>query len=118
MQSLRISLPAINALEASPDARDYSLLADEDNVLIKEHSRGSSTIDDLQTLEVSHNLNYLPHFYSYAEISSGRFQISNGYNLFGSFRSFVDSSKLYIENVSGVNDSDVRYFIFYDDVPE
>lgn len=114
MLTVRVSLPTIDALEASPDPRDYSLLADDDNILIKEFSRG--TVNG-QSKTIEHALGYYPHFYAYGEISSGRFQIANGYNLFGDFRSYVNDTNLYIQNTTG-SDKDMRYFIFYDDIPE
>lgn len=115
MQTVRISLLGIDALEADPDARDYSLLADEDNILIKEHSRGS--VEDDTTVEVNHDLGYFPHFYAYGQTSSGTFQIMNGFNLFGDFRSFVKTNSLNLVNVSG-EERVMRYYIFYDDMPE
>jgi len=114
MFTVRVSLPTVDALEANPDPKDYSLLADDDNVLIKELSRG--TVNG-QSKTVDHDLNYYPHFYAYGEISSGRFQIMTGYNMFGSFRAYVDATKLYLQNTTG-SDKDMRYFIFYDDIPE
>jgi len=116
VQTLRISLPGINALESSPDPRDYSLLADEDNVLIKEHSRGSgktSTIDG--TFTVNHRLGYKPHFYVYAKQLSGRMGIVNGFNLFGDYVMLVSNTLIVL---AGLPDEDVRYFIFYDNIPE
>lgn len=115
MQTLRISLPGINALESSPDPRDYSLLADEDNVLIKEHSRGSGSTSSTFTIE--HNLGYFPHWYAYGQVSSGRYQIANGYNLFGEWRSVSFEDDLDIQQLVGGTQS-LRYFIFYDDIPE
>ncbi len=111
---IRISLVGTNALEGSPDPRNYILLADADNVLIKEQSRG--TLTGMGTLSTTHSIGYRPHFYAYGEISTGRFQIMNGYNLFGQFRSRVDSTKLYLENLTG-SSKDMRFFVFYDDIP-
>lgn len=110
---MRLALPGYNALTET-DIDNFSLYTDSDNVLIKEHSRG--TVNG-QNKEVTHSLNYYPHFYAYGEISSGRFQIMTGYNLFGDFRAKVDSTKLYLQNTTG-SDKDMRYFIFYDNVPE
>jgi hypothetical protein len=115
--TVRVSLPGINALETSPDPTDYALLADEDNVLIKEQSRGSVEVSDADTEVVAHNLNYLPHFYAYGEVSSGRFQIATGFNLFGDFVANVDDTNLNLNNRSG-STAEMRYFIFYDDIPE
>jgi hypothetical protein len=115
--TMRVALQSYNA-ETDTDPRHYSLFTDEDNVLIKEHSRGSAEKDAGQTLTVNHDLGYYPHFCAYAEISSGRYQVVNGYNLFGAYRSNVDVDNLYIKNVLAGNDFTMRYFIFYDDIPE
>lgn len=114
MLTIRISLPGIDALE-STDPRDFALIADEDNVLIKEHSRGS--VEDDTTVEVSHGLDYFPHFYAYGETSSGTYQIINGFNIFGEFRSYVDNDKLYLVNTS-FGERIMKYYIFHDDMPE
>lgn len=110
---IRVALPGYNAL-TDTDPNHFSLFSGEDDVLIKEHSRG--TVNG-QYESVTHNLNYYPHFYAYGEVSAGRFQIMSGYNLFGDFRSYVTSTKLYLDNTTG-SDKDMRYFVFYDDVPE
>ena len=110
---IRCALSGYNAL-TDTDPNHFSLFTGEDDVLIKEHSRG--TVNG-QSESVSHNLSYFPHFYAYGEISSGRFQIATGYNLFGDFRAYVDATTLYLQNTTG-SDKDMRYFIFYDDVPE
>jgi len=111
--TMRVSLAGTNAL-TSTDVTKYSIFADDDNVLIKQLSSGT---ENGQDEEVTHSLSYFPHFYAYGEISSGRFQIMTGYNLFGDFRAHVDSTKLYLTNLTG-SDKDMRYFIFYDDMPE
>jgi len=113
--TFRVSLPGFNCLTEA-DPANYSVYADSDNVLIKEHSRGSATIGQT-TYSVSHNLGYFPHFYVYGEISAGKFQIVNGYNLFGDWRSILkDVNTLDITNIRGPASADLRYFIFYDDV--
>lgn len=113
MKTVRVSLPGTNALEENPDPRNYALLADDDNILIKEHSRGSVPNTDV----VEHNIGYFPHFYAYGEVSSGLFQIASGYNLVGEFTSSVDENNLYLTNNSG-SAREMRYFLFYDDIPE
>lgn len=116
--TVRISLDGIGALD-SDDPRDFSLFADEDNVLIKEFVRGNVEIDSSGTpTQITHSLGYPPHVYAYGEMPSGRYRLINGWNLFGDWRMQVDTTKLYLVNVSGTNDLDCRYFIFYDDVPE
>ena len=111
--TLRVTIPGYNALTET-DQKKYSIYADEDNVLIKEQARG--TVNG-QNETVAHNLGYFPHMYAYGEISAGRFQLMTGFNLFGSFKAFVDDTNLRLF-ASGLGDVDMRYFIFYDDIPE
>lgn len=110
---IRVALSGTNAL-TDTNPNNFSLFSGDDDVLIKEQSRG--TING-QAESITHNLNYYPHFYAYGEISAGRFQIMTGYNLFGDFRAYVDDTKLYLQNTTG-GDKDMRYFVFYDDIPE
>lgn len=116
MNVLRVALEGYSAL-IDIDPRHFSLFSDQDNVLIKEHSRGSASVANSAIQQITHSLGYYPHFYTYIEVSSGRYQIVNGHNLFGDGRSHVDTTKLYIRNTSGAT-AIVRYFIFYDDIPE
>jgi len=113
MQTIRISLPTIDALEASPDPRDYSLLADEDNILIKEHSRG--VLPDGGSVE--HNLGYLPHYYAYAQVTSGRMQIATSYDPNKATRSIITEVDLTISGAAEF-DGNARYFIFHDNIPD
>lgn len=113
-QTFRISLPTYNALTDS-DPRHYSLFADSDNVLIKEHSRGSASVSNGGTEEVDHGLGYLPHFFAYTEMSSGRYRLTNGYNIYLGWKTWVDTSTLYINNNSG-QEAGTKYFVFYDDI--
>jgi len=110
---IRVALPGYNAL-TDTDPNHFSLFTGENDILIKEQSRG--TVNG-QSTNITHGLNYYPHFYAYGEVSAGRFQIMTGYNLFGDFRAYVDKTKLYLQNTTG-SDKDMRYFVFYDDVPE
>jgi len=114
---IRVALPGqANAL-VDTDPRDYSLFTDQDNVLIKEHSRGSVELDAFQSTNITHNIGYPPHFYVWAETSpAGRYQLVNGYSMYADWRVQVDSTKLYIENLQSNNDEGVQYYIFYDNI--
>ena len=114
--TIRVSLMGTNALESAPDVRNYSLLADDDNVLIKEHSRGTKSVGAYSAGIAEHSLGYFPHFYAYAEKSSGRYQLVNGYNIYSEFRAEVDTTNLYLYN-AGSSTKIMRFFIFYDDIP-
>ena len=72
-------------------------------------------IDDGDTSEISHNLGYKPHVYVYGEDSTDdEFDLVNGYNIFIGWKFKVDNNKLYINNFTGTDDREARYFIFYD----
>jgi hypothetical protein len=116
--TIRVSLSGINALEATPDARDYSLLADDDNILIKEEGRGSVDVAEFTWEEIDHDIGYCPHFYIYGEVSSGRYQLVNGYNIFGNFLGYTGISTLYLKNGMCGDSRKIRYYVFYDDIPE
>lgn len=114
---IRVALSGFNAVTDS-DIRHFSLYSDDDNVLIKEHSRGTVTdLDDAQTSTITHSLGYSPHCYVYGETSTnGRFQLVTGYNLFGDWRMLTNDDDLEIDNNTGTDNRDIRYFIFYDNI--
>jgi len=108
----RISLPGIDALSSS-DPRDFSLFADSDNILIKEKARGTVSINNGYNTTIAHNLGYLPHFYVYGPLASGKVEVINGYNIYGDWLAYADTTNLYIGNRSGATRT-ATYFIFYD----
>ena len=71
MFTVRISLPGKDAL-VSTDPRDFSLFADQDNVLIKEHSRGAGSLANGDSATITHSLGYIPHYFAYIQVASGR----------------------------------------------
>lgn len=115
-QTIRVSLPTHNSLTDN-DVRNYSIFADNDNVLIKEHSRGTTQINDNVQASITHSLGYSPHCYVYGETSTdGRFQLVCGFNPFGKWRMDTTDSFLRIRNTTGTADREARYFIFYDNI--
>lgn len=113
---IRVALPTYNAL-TDTDPRHYSLFSDADNVVIKEHSRGTTQINSGATATITHSLNYSPHCYVYGETSTNnRFRIVVGFNIFGTWRMHTTSTTLVIRNTTGTADREARYFIFYDNI--
>lgn len=111
----RISLPGIDAL-TDGTIDNYSLYADSDNILIKEFARGGTTLVFNAIATVAHSQGYIPMFLAYAEVSSGRFRVSNAFDpIGGGWRSYIDNTNLYIENRYG-GTQDATYYIFYDNV--
>ena len=116
MKTVRISLPGIDALEATPDPRDYSLLADSDNVLIKEESRGSGTITSGNSVTITHDLGYIPLYFVFVEVSTGRYRLVNAESpLGGDFSVYTTTSALTITNNTG-STRGYQFYIFYDNI--
>lgn len=110
--TMRVSLPGKNALIDS-DIDNYALYADEDNVLIKEHLRGSTSIAAASTGTVNHNLGYIPLVFAFAEVSAGKwcqvFSDSADYDVYLT----LSTTQLILGNrtVSAVK---FKYYIFHD----
>lgn len=113
-QTIRVSLPTYNCLtDTNPD--HYALYADSDWPLIKEKARGTGSIALYDTETIAHNLGYIPFYLVYCEIASGEYQIANAFDPVGSgWRSYADTTNLYITNFYSSTYTDYRYYIFYD----
>jgi len=114
-QTLRVSLPTYNAL-IDNDPRHYSIFADSDNILIKEHSRGSGSISDGAVVTIAHNLGYVPFVLVMAQQTGQPIALcSAGESAAGTLvRCDVDSTNLYIRDVSNGTGGSYQYYIFYD----
>ena len=110
--TVRISLPGIDAL-ASNDPRDFSLFADQDNVLIKEYVRGNVEVTGYSTLEIEHGLGYVPLVFVYAE-DIYYDQYLHGPGLYSSFYWLADEENIYLHNSTVTRN--FKYYIFYDNV--
>lgn len=106
---MRVALPGYN-VETETDIYRFSLYTDSDNVLIKEHSRGSGN----GNVTITHSLGYVPFFLVYTEISAGVFRVVSAQSpLGGGPRVYATTSQLVISNNAG---ADYQYYIFYDDM--
>lgn len=113
--TVRISLPDKDCL-TSTDPRDYALFADEDNVLIKEFSRGTGNVSYLSDGTITHNLGYIPFFMAFAQVGSSRYRIANCYDPVGSgWRVTAGTDNLVISNHEGTF-TGYKYFLFYDNM--
>lgn len=111
----RITLPTYDVLtDTNPD--HFSLLADQNNILIKEFTRGSASITGGGTTQtITHGLGYVPFFLVYANEPSSGWQLVQFGVISASVPNYnaeADTTKLYITN----NDvtTTFKYFIFYD----
>lgn len=110
--TIKCALDGYNAL-TDTDPRHFSLIADSDNILIKEFARGSITVGSFDDGYVEHNLNYPPKYIAYVETSSGVWEWVNGYNIYSEFNVYATSTRLYFVN-SSLSSRNFKYYIFYD----
>jgi hypothetical protein len=119
----RVILPGYDALtDTNPD--HYSLLADEDNVLIKKFAGGTETITDGNPTEytLAHNLGYIPFYVAFCDDANNGIWsiINNQYNPFSvpSEISGIDVDNLRIWNFGGHASGNLHtaYDIFYEDM--
>lgn len=117
-QTIRVSLPTYNALTAtSPD--QFALLADSDNILIKEFTRGTASIGTSSNTTITHNLGYVPfvlaHFSLPSYDANQFFWICDAnFNSGGAIEMYITSTTVYLKNWHTVYAASVKYFIFYD----
>jgi hypothetical protein len=112
---VRVALPGYNAL-TDTNLDHFALYTDQDNVLIKEHSRNSQSVNNGNSLTVNHNLGYTPQCLVYNETATpGRYKLSNGYDVLLPVRSSVNDTSLIVFNNSGATRI-IKYFIFYDNI--
>lgn len=109
--TFRVSLPTINAL-TDTNPKNFSIFADADNVLIKELTRGASTVATQP--QITHSLGYIPFYLIMGEVSSGRYRVANSQNIqAGVWLTYCDTSKIYLDAGASASDK-YSYFIFYD----
>lgn len=113
-KGMRVALPGYNAL-TDTNADHFSLYTDEDWVLIKEFARGAGTVSYGSIAEITHSLGYVPAFLVYTEMGSNLYRLSSSNNfLYGGWRCYADTTKLYIVNNYSSTYTNYNYYIFYD----
>lgn len=113
---LRVALPGYNA-ETDTNLDHFSLYTDQDNVLIKEKTRGQVTVGAGTDQNIAHNLGYVPLFLVFVNdtgISANAWSLVGiGSILSAQFVASADTTNLVISNLSG-GSLTFKYFIFYD----
>lgn len=116
---LRVALPTYN-VKTETDIDKFPLRTDEENILIKEFTRGafyrSSGVET-----IAHNLGYVPDFKVYVNDQASMnlrygwkaVAAQNSAFLVNNFYAYADTTNIYIYNNSGINCSFV-YYIFFD----
>lgn len=113
---IRVALPGYDALDDT-NLDHFALYTDEDNILIKEKERGQSSITSGNSVDIAHNLGYVPLFFVFVNLTSIS---ANAWALvgLGSILSSLyfaggDTSNIVIGNLTG-GTLTFKYFIFYD----
>jgi len=114
-QVIRVSLPTYDSLtDTNPD--HFALYTDETNdfILIKEKLRNKISVNG--SVNINHNLNYVPFCLVFAEISSGRWKKLFSTPIDSSGYSYsINNMQLVLSNTTGVA-KNYSYYIFYDDI--
>ena len=73
----KVALPGYNA-ETDTNLDHFALYVDgtTDHILIKEKTRGSVAVNNGSTVEINHNLTYVPFALAYATIGGNRIFLS------------------------------------------
>lgn len=115
-QVIRVTKPGYDVFTET-NLYNFSLYSDSDNILIKELSRGSGTLALHAEETINHNLSYIPFFLVYGQVASGRYRVANMFDPLGSgWRSYVDTTSLFIDNEFDNTNTGYKYFLFYDNM--
>lgn len=113
---MNVALPGYNAL-TDTNLDHFSLYTNEDNVLIKEFTRGSISVGSGVDQTIPHNLGYVPFFLVFVnETSLGGSSwalVGIGSILSMLYAASADTTNLVISNF-GASSRTFKYFIFYD----
>ena len=114
-QTFRVSLSGYNAL-TDTDPNHFALYADGDNVLIKEKTRGSQSVNGSSSVNIAHGIGDTPLCLVFVETSSGVFRKLFSHPLDGAGYWYeVNSTNLELHNSTG-SAKTFYYYIFYDDI--
>ena len=113
VMTMRVSLPGYDAL-TDGTVDHYALYSDEDNVLIKEYTRGTVGVTQPGTATIAHNFGYPPFFMAYAVVS-GAYQWVYGSGFYNNQYAYANTANLYlVDKGTGGGTTTFKYYIFYD----
>lgn len=110
--TMRVSLPGYDAL-TDGTVDHYALYADQDNVLIKEFTRGTMAVAGGGTGTISHNLGYSPIFMGFAKLATNRFQWIYGNGFYNQSYIYASTANIFLVNKSSGTIT-FKYYVFYD----
>lgn len=112
----KMALPG-NRADTDTDPDKFSVYYDSDdpdeNVLIKEKSRGTLTVSSGAWGEVTHDLGYVPLVFVYGDLAGEQQALVMGENFDNNFYIDVSTTKLRIRN-NYLTEKSFKYFILYD----
>ncbi len=112
--TIRISLPGFDA-GTDTNLDHFALNADQDNVLIKEYTRGVGTISANGVGSIVHNFGYVPFYLAYVKSGAGTSALVGAFSNQGAsappFDTESDTGTIYLNSwVQGT----WSYYVFYD----
>ena len=110
---IRVALPGYDALtDANPD--HFALNSDEDDILIKEFSRGTETVSQANSVTIAHNLGYVPMVLVYYDADgSGTWKMPRNQIISATVGADVTTTNLVLSN-NLLSSVVFKYYIFYD----
>ncbi len=115
----KVALPGYRAdTDNNPD--HFSVYYDqndpEENVLIKEFTRGSATIANNASQTITHNLGYVPLVFCFVQLDPNTWALIGGDS--GAINAYIEVTKttLIIHNTSFTTTNKFKYYIFYDQI--
>lgn len=116
--SIRVSLPGYNALtDTNPD--HFALKSDLNDILIKEYTRGTITVQEYTPVTINHNLGYIPFYITFYQRT---YQPDKKYYSSGSLNGVVDYGVTIYSDTNQLIINTiyfpiiVYYYIFYDNI--
>ena len=113
--TVRVSTPGNNCL-TDTNRDHYALYADEDNILIKEKSRGTINVTSAVPGTITHSLGYIPYVLAFAKFG-GTQAFVTGKDLSSTYPNYQQiGTANVIFRTSAAGTVTFSYYIFYDQI--